>query len=240
MFENTQKLEHLAVIMDGNRRWAKLNRKSVKEGHEVGGERLSDLMEWCIDFEIKYLTVYAFSLDNWKRDIDEINDIMSLLIDFLNRKMDKLNSNGIRIKIIGVNDRLSEEIVRKIKKVENDTKANNKLIVNIAFNYTGRREIIDVAKIVAKNFKNDLIRLEDIDEKLFSNNLYYGGNVPDPDLVIRTSGEYRISNFLLWEIANSELFFTDVYWPDFSKVLLEEIINNFKKRERRYGGTIKR
>ena len=230
MLEKANKLNHLAVIMDGNRRWAKHNNLNIKDGHRAGAEKLSEFVKWCIDFNIKYLTVYAFSTENWKRDENEVNDIMALL-------KDKFKKDGVKIKVIGVDDGVEKSIINQINEIEKYTENNNKLQLNIAFNYGGRREIIDTTKKIIGQIKNNDISIEDVDEELFKKNLYYG-DIPDPDLVIRTGNEYRLSNFLLWEIAYSELCITDVYWPDFSKELLNDIINNFNKRERRYGGTI--
>lgn len=238
MVEKVSNLNHLAVIMDGNRRWAKTNNVSVKAGHKAGAEKLSDFVKWCIDFNIKYLTVYAFSTENWKRDKDEVNDIMSLLKDYLTIKKDDFYKSGVKLKVIGVEDNVNEDIVNKVKSIEEYTKNNDKIQLNIAFNYGGRREIVDAVKNISKNVKDGILKIEDINEDLFKHYLYYG-DIPDPDLMIRPGGDYRISNYLLWEVAYSEFYFTNTYWPDFSKELLENIINNFNKRERRYGGTVK-
>lgn len=239
MAENIKNLTHLAVIMDGNRRWAKSKGLSIKEGHRAGADTLSKMIDWCIDFEIKYLTIFAFSTENWKREKEEINGIMSLLRDYLSSKRDDFMKKKIKVKSIGVEDNIDKDIVESVKKIENDTINNDVIQVNIAFNYGGRTEILNVAKKIAGDVKNGLIMMDDINENIFKKYLYYG-NIPDPDLVIRTGGEVRISNFLLWEMAYSEFYFTDVFWPNFSKDLLNDIINNFKRRERRYGGTIKK
>lgn len=239
MAENLKELKHLAIIMDGNRRWAKSRGLSIKNGHRAGADTLSNTINWCIDFGIKYLTVYAFSTENWKRDPSEINDIMSLLREYLSSKEKEFNKNCIRVKAIGIENNVDKDIIEKVKKIEENTKNNNVLQVNIAFNYGGRTEVLDVVKKIAKKVQDGTLKVDDIDDKIFKENLYYG-DIPDPDLVVRTGGEFRISNFLLWEIAYSEFYFTDVFWPDFSKELLSDIINNFKKRERRYGGTIKK
>ena len=237
--EESRKLNHLAIVMDGNRRWAKKNGKTVKDGHKEGAERLSNTVDWCIEFGIKYLTVYAFSTENWKRDSSEINDIMSLLRKYLKSKENDFNRQKVRIRVIGVDDGVDKDIIDSIKNVENSTKNNDVLNLNIAFNYGGRREILDVTKQISQQVKDGLLKVEDIDEKVFKSRLYYG-DTPDPDLILRTGGEYRISNFLLWEMAYSEFYFDSVLWPDFSREMLIEIINNFKNRERRYGGTIKK
>lgn len=235
MVENNTNLKHLAIIMDGNRRWAKKNGASVKDGHKAGAEKLSEFVKWCIEFNIKYLTVYAFSTENWKRDKEEVDDIMSLLNRYLSMKKDEFYDSGVKVKMIGVEDNINIDTLKKIKDIEEYTKNNNKIQLNIAFNYGGRREILDATKKIVSEVKSDKISIEDIDEELFKENLYYG-NIPDPDLMIRPGGDYRISNYLLWEMAYSEFYFTKTYWPDFSKKLLEDIINNFNTRERRYGG----
>lgn len=235
MVENNTNLKHLAIIMDGNRRWAKENGASVKDGHKAGAEKLSEFVKWCIEFNIKYLTVYAFSTENWKRDKEEVDDIMSLLNRYLSMKKDEFYDSGIKVKMIGVEDNINIDTLKKIKDIEEYTKNNNKIQLNIAFNYGGRREILDATKKIVSEVKSGKISIEDIDEELFKEYLYYG-NIPDPDLMIRPGGDYRISNYLLWEMAYSEFYFTRTYWPDFSKKLLEDIINNFNTRERRYGG----
>lgn len=235
MAEEANKLNHLAIIMDGNRRWARQSGKTVKEGHNEGAKKLSDSMDWCIELGIKYLTLFAFSTENWKRDKHEIDDIMSLLRHYLKSKRDDFLKKGIRIKWIGTENNVDRDIVEDIKKLELDTKDKGVLYVNVAFNYGGRMEILDTTKKLCKLVKNGIINIDDIDELTFKNSLYYG-NIPDPDLIIRTGGANRVSNFLLWEMAYSEFYFTDTFWPAFDKNLLSEIIDNFKKRERRYGG----
>lgn len=239
MMEKSSELNHLAIIMDGNRRWAKRNNKSIQDGHKAGAEKLNEIIDWCIEFSIKYLTVFAFSTENWKRDENEINYIMSLIRKYLSSKENDFDKKGIKIKAIGIEDKIDEDIIKSVRKIEENTKNNNVMQLNIAFNYGGRTEIIDVTKRIAKQVKDGSLKIEDINENIFKNNLYYG-NISDPDLIIRTGGEFRISNFLLWEMAYSEFYFTDNLWPDFNKDLLLNIINNFKMRERRYGGTIKK
>lgn len=238
MVEKVSNLNHLAVIMDGNRRWARENGVSVKDGHKAGAEKLSEFVKWCIDFNIRYLTVYAFSTENWKRDKDEVDDIMSLLNNYLSIKKDDFYKSGVKLKMIGAEDNVDKDILMKIKSIEDYTKDNDKIQLNIAFNYGGRMEILDAVKKIVNDVQNGELNIKDINEELFRKKLYYG-DIPDPDLMIRPGGDYRISNYLLWEIAYSEFYFTNTYWPDFSKDLLADIINNFSKRERRYGGTVK-
>jgi undecaprenyl diphosphate synthase len=239
MDSEKNKLNHLAIIMDGNRRWAKSCGKTVKEGHSEGAKRLSEVTDWSIEFGIKCLTLFAFSTENWKRDKQEIEGIMFLLRQYLRSKRDDFLKKGIKVKWIGIENGVDKDIVDDIRELELETKNNDVLQVNVAFNYGGRTEILDTVKKLCRQVKNGVINIDDIDESTFSNNLYYG-NLVGPDLIIRTGGTYRISNFLLWEMAYSELYFTDTFWPAFNKNLLSEIINNFKNRERRYGGTIEK
>ncbi|HSQ97972.1 MAG TPA: polyprenyl diphosphate synthase [Rickettsiales bacterium] len=239
MQDGVNRLNHLAIIMDGNRRWAEQMTKTVREGHEEGAKRLSDVVDWCIELGIKCLTLFAFSTENWKREKSEIDNIMSLLRRYLKSKRDDFLEKGVKIKWIGVEDGVDRDIIEDIRKLELETKDKTVLQVNVAFNYGGRREILDATKRLCKQVKNGIINIDDIDEMTFRNNLYYG-NIVDPDLIIRTGGTNRVSNFLLWEMAYSEFFFADRFWPAFDKDLLSEIINNFEKRERRYGGTTKK
>ena len=235
--ETENKLDHLAIIMDGNRRWAKLNNKTTKEGHKAGAEKLVEVVKWCIELDIKYLTVYAFSTENWKRDETEINDIMFLLKEFLSSKVEDFKKENIKLKVIGSEEKVDKDIINKVREIEKSTLNNTKLQLNIAFNYGGRQEIVDIAKNIAKDILSSKIKVENITEDVLKKYLYYG-DIPDPDILIRTGSDARISNFLLWEVAYSELYFTDEFWPDFTKNTLVNIINNFKKKERRYGGTI--
>ena len=232
------KINHIAIILDGNRRWAKENGLSVYEGHKCGAEKIADVVDWSIEADIRYLTLYTFSTENWKREKQEVDGIMSLFRNYLFKKLDKLFEKNICIKIIGSRNNLDNDIVTRINEVEEKTKNNSKLQINIAFNYGGRREIIDVSKKIAVLYKDGLIKLGDINENFFQQNLYFG-NIPDPDIILRTGNRNRVSNFLLWELAYSELFFIDEYWPAFNKDLFNQIINNFNMRVRTYGGTKK-
>jgi undecaprenyl diphosphate synthase len=224
-------MKHLGIIMDGNRRWAKKNGKSIYEGHKVGLDKLIEVVDMCRNKKIEFLTIFAFSNENWNRTDEEVKDLMELIDFFLEKNTNNYKKNNIKVKIIGRRDnRLSENILKKIENIENITSDCNGFQLNIAFNYGGRQEIIDVVKKIVKSN----IDYNDIDEKIFANNLYYG-NIPEPDMIIRTSGEQRISNFLLWEMAYSEFYFTDSYWPEFNENLLDKILENFNRRERRHG-----
>lgn len=234
-FVNVENLpEHIAIIMDGNRRWAKENNLDTASGHKEGAENLKRIAKFANKIGIKYLTVYAFSTENWKRTKEEVGAIMKLLkfyiLDFF-----KSYDNNIKVRVIGRTDDLPKDIYSEIKKVEEKTKNNTGLVLNIAFNYGGRDEITTATKKIAEKVKNGELNIEDITEELISNNLYTAGQ-PDPDLLIRTSGEERISNFLTWQISYSEFVFTDKYWPAFSNQDLLETIAIYQKRTRRFGG----
>lgn len=234
-FVNVENLpEHIAIIMDGNRRWAKENNLDTASGHKEGAENLKRIAKFANKIGIKYLTVYAFSTENWKRTKEEVGAIMKLLkfyiLDFF-----KSYDNNIKVRVIGRIDDLPKDIYSEIKKVEEKTKNNTGLVLNIAFNYGGRDEITTATKKIAEKVKNGELNIEDITEELISNNLYTAGQ-PDPDLLIRTSGEERISNFLTWQISYSEFVFTDKYWPAFSNQDLLETIAIYQKRTRRFGG----
>ena len=234
-FVNVENLpEHIAIIMDGNRRWTKENNLDTASGHKEGAENLKRIAKFANKIGIKYLTVYAFSTENWKRTKEEVGAIMKLLkfyiLDFF-----KSYDNNIKVRVIGRTDDLPKDIYSEIKKVEEKAKNNTGLVLNIAFNYGGRDEITTATKKIAEKVKNGELNIEDITEELISNNLYTAGQ-PDPDLLIRTSGEERISNFLTWQISYSEFVFTDKYWPAFSNQDLLETIAIYQKRTRRFGG----
>lgn len=220
--------EHIAIIMDGNRRWAKKRNLPISIGHKTGAETLQRIIESCIDIEIKYLTVYAFSTENWNRSPEEVEDLMKLFRDYL-IKVEKDNKDrNVRIRIIGDINRFDEDIRNKVISLQNKTKDNTGLVLNIALNYGGRNEIINAIKSLSKE------ELENLDIYSFSKKLYTYPS-PDPDLIIRTAGEQRISNFLLWQCAYSEFWYTDVLWPDFSKENLIEAITDYSNRERKFG-----
>ena len=235
MEETINKPQHIAIIMDGNRRWAKQRNLDAKFGHKKGAETLENIAKYCNKIGIKYLTVYAFSTENWKRTKEEVGAIMLLLQNYLDIFAKTADSENIKIKMLGSREGLSEGLLRKIDNTIESTKNNTGLTFNIAFNYGGRDEIIKVVKDIACKVKNGNINIEDIDEKLISESLYTKG-MPDPDLMIRTSGEIRTSNFLPWQLVYSEFYFTNKLWPDFSTEDLDNAILEYSKRTRKFGG----
>ena len=232
--KENNKLEHIAIIMDGNGRWAARRGLPRSMGHRKGAEVVKEITRAAGELGIKYLTLYAFSTENWNRSEDEVKTLMGLLRDYLQSDLKEVQENNVRIRFIGEREMLDADIVRKMAEIEVDTLRNTGMTLCIALSYGSRQEIINAVKKTAALVKEGDISLNDVDVKLFSDMLYTK-DMPDPDLVIRTSGEQRISNYLLWQIAYAEFFFTDVLWPDFNKKLLEDIIKNFNMRERRYG-----
>lgn len=226
---------HVAIIMDGNGRWAKLHGKLTKEGHRAGAASIQRTVDAAIELGIEYITLYAFSVDNWKRSEEEVDALMNLMREFLKKEKKDIKDKDIRIIVIGRRARLPEDIVNEINSLMDETKNNNKLKLVIALNYGGRSEIADGAKDLCRDVLSGRMSIENIDEELFSKYLYTK-DIPDPDLFIRTSGEMRISNFLLWQLSYTELYITPVLWPDFKKENLIEAVEEFKKRQRRYGG----
>ena len=226
--------EHIAIIMDGNRRWAKKNNLTTPQGHKEGAENLKRISKFANKLGIKYLTVYAFSTENWKRSKEEVGAIMKLLnfyiLDFF-----KSYDENIKVNVIGRMSDIPDDLRKEIKSVEEKTKDNTGLVLNIAFNYGGRDEIVSAVKNIARDVVEGKIKIEEITEDTVSNNLYTA-NQPDPDLLIRTSGEERISNFFPWQISYSEFVFTDKYWPEYSNTDLLESIQIYQKRTRRFGG----
>lgn len=232
MTENV--LKHIAIIMDGNGRWAKSRGLSRNAGHKKGAETLLEIAKAAKDIGVKFLTVYAFSTENWNRSKEEVSGLMNLLREYLDKNFDELKKDNARIVFIGERDMLDKDIVEKIEKLEQQTKSNDGVMLQVALSYGSRQEIVSAVKKLAMLVAKKEVSPKDINENIFSSLLYTAG-VPDPDLVIRTSGEQRISNYLLWQIAYSELFFTNTLWPDFTKEELINIVDNFKTRERRYG-----
>ena len=227
-------LNHIAVMMDGNGRWATKRGLPRTAGHKKGAEVVVQIAKAAKEFGVKYLTLYAFSTENWKRSPEEIGALMQLLRQYLDKNFKELEQNDVKIRFIGERYMLDADIVEKMERLEQKTAENKSLVLQIALSYGSRQEILNTAKEIAERVKNGDMQLQDIDEQTFSAMLYTGG-VPDPDLLIRTSGEQRISNYLLWQIAYSELFFTKTLWPDFAKEEFKSIIENYQTRERRYG-----
>ncbi len=226
---------HIAIIMDGNRRWAKNNNLDVRLGHKKGAETLEKIVRYCNKIGIKYLTVYAFSTENWKRSKEEVGALMILLQTYLDDFAKRADTENIKIKMIGEKNNLSKTLVKGIDKAINRTKDNTGLTLNVAFNYGGRAEIVNAIKSISESVKNNELDINDINEELVSNSLLTKG-MPDPDLLIRTSGEIRTSNFLPWQLVYSEFYFTQKLWPDFTEEDLDEAIREYEKRNRKYGG----
>jgi len=224
--------DSVAVIMDGNGRWAKRRLMPRSMGHRAGMERVKDIVRWSSDIGIKALTLYAFSTENWKRPKEEVSVLMSLLIEYLKKELAELLSENVRFKVIGIDEGLPKEVLAILRDSEDATKNNTGLHLNVAVNYGGRREITDAVKSIIDDVKNG--KISDVDEQTISDHLYTAGE-PDPDLVIRTSGELRISNFLLYQIAYSEFYFTDVSWPDFDEKEYFKALKEYEKRQRRFG-----
>lgn len=227
---NEKNVNHLAIIMDGNRRWAKSKGLPTLLGHKKGYDKVKEVADWCIQRNILALSVFAFSTENWKRSKKEVEYLMNLLRNALKNEVDEFHKKGIKIKIIGQKERLSKDIQTYISEAEDKTKENKKLLLQIAISYGGRAEIVDAVKrVVLKN-----LLAHEINEQTIEQHLWTAGT-KDPDLIIRTSGEQRVSGFLTWQGVYSELYFTKVYWPDFSKKDLDEAIAEFQNRQRRYG-----
>lgn len=225
---------HIAIIMDGNRRWAKLNNKNKMFGHREGMFRIREIVEECVKLGVESLTVYAFSTENWGREKDEVSYLMNLLLEFSKTMIKSLNDAGVKINIFGDIERLPERTRISVLKSIEKTSRNNKLNFNIALNYGSRTEISLAVRKITKDVVNGKIDIGDINEELISKNLYSTGQ-NDPDLIIRTSGEKRLSNFLLYQAAYSEFYFTDVLWPDFTSKELNIAIIEYQNRNRRYG-----
>lgn len=226
---------HVAIILDGNGRWAKKRLMPRNYGHLQGAKTVEKICEDAYNIGIKYLTVYAFSTENWNRSDDEVEALMKLLRNYLKDCIKRTNNNNMKVRVIGERKRLSEDIVKKIEELEESSKNNTGLNFTIAINYGSRDEIKRAVKNIAKDVENGNISSEDISENLIENYLDTSG-IPAPDLLIRTSGEERLSNFLLWQLAYSEFYFTDVLWPDFTKEDLLTAIRYYNGRERRFGG----
>lgn len=222
---------HVGIIMDGNGRWAKANGKSRFEGHKAGTDNLRQILKSSVEFGVKMLTIYAFSTENWKRPPFEVMGLMRILEEVIDRELKELHKNGVQLRHIGRLERLKPGIRKKVLHAVEMTKNNNELVLNVAFNYGGRQEIVDAVQRVVE----DNIAPEDITEALLSSYMYTA-NCPDPDLIIRTSGEFRTSNFLIWQAAYAEYYITPTYWPAFNKAEYYQALQSFGQRDRRYGG----
>ena len=225
---------HIGIIMDGNRRWAKENGKSVPYGHKEGAKTLEKIVRYANKIGLKYITVYAFSTENWKRAEEEVKALMTLLQNYLDDYSKRADTENIRVKILGNVDALSEGMQKSIQRCMERTKNNTGVTFNIALNYGGRDEIVRAVKEIAKKVKNGELKEDEITEHIISANMYTA-NMPDLDLIIRTSGELRLSGFLTWQSVYSELYFINKKWPDFSEEDLDEAIKVYNKRVRKFG-----
>lgn len=222
---------HVGMIMDGNGRWAKERGKNRLEGHKAGTENLRRILESSVEFGVKMLTIYAFSTENWRRPPLEVLGLMKILEDVIDRELTELHQKGVQLRHIGELDKLQPVIRQKVIQAIELTKNNDRLILNVAFNYGGRAEILEAIKKMIR----DQVKPDDVTEDLLSCYMYTG-DAPDPDLIIRTSGEFRTSNFLIWQAAYAEYYFTPTYWPDFGKDEYYQALLAFSQRDRRYGG----
>ena len=237
LYDNQQLPRHIAIIMDGNGRWAQKRLMPRQVGHKAGIEALRRTIETIIDLGIPVLTVYAFSTENWKRPADEVNHLMSLLLEYLTNELSKLHEKNIKLNILGDEQALSDRIRKELAVACSTTAGNTGLLLNIALNYGGRNEIVKAAKTIAQKVRDREIEIEDINESTIEEHLYSKG-VPEPDLLIRTAGEMRISNFLLWQIAYTEIWITDVLWPDFNREVILDAIGDYLKRDRKFGAAL--
>ena len=228
--------KHIAIIMDGNGRWAKNKGLLRNLGHQNGAKTVKKIVEACAEINVRYLTLYAFSTENWNRPKLEVELLMKLLISSLKKELDTLQKNNIKLTTIGNINLLPKKVYKELTDVIDKTKNNNHLTLTLALSYGSREELTKTIKEISLKVKNNLISPENIDKSVINNHLYTR-NLPDVDLLIRTSGEQRISNFLLWQIAYAELYFTETLWPDFTKENLFEAILNYQNRERRFGKT---
>lgn len=230
---------HVAIIMDGNGRWAKRKGNMRSFGHKAGVDSVRDITEACAQIGVKYLTLYTFSTENWNRPKAEVNALMHILVNTLRKEADNLNENNIKLATIGQTGRFPDKCQRKLREVIELTKDNDGLHLCLALSYSGRWDITEAVKKLAMQVKEGTLDPNEIDNKLIDNQLSTAA-IPDPDLIIRTSGEYRISNFLLWQLAYSELFITETYWPDFRREELYKAISSYQKRDRRFGALEKK
>lgn len=236
MIDETKLPKHIAIIMDGNGRWAKSKGKNRVFGHRNGTEAVHKVVEAAARMQIEHLTLYAFSTENWNRPQQEVSTLMDLLIRALRRELNKMIKNNIQLKSIGDISKLPKEVEKELTDTINKTEKNDGMILTLALNYGARQELTQAMQQIAAKVKNNIISPENVDETIINEHLYTQ-NLPPVDLLIRTSGEQRISNFLLWQIAYAELYFSEVLWPDFNEKHFEEAITSYQKRERRFGKT---
>jgi undecaprenyl diphosphate synthase len=222
--------QHIAIIMDGNGRWAQSRGLPRLAGHRAGTENLRNIIRACVEFGVKYLTIYAFSTENWGRPEEEVSGLMGIFDEVFERELAELHKQGARLNHIGNLDQVRPSLQEKVRKGMELTRNNDRLVLNVAFNYGGRDEIVQAVRSIVR----DGLKPEDVTEEIISQHLFTAG-IPDPDLVIRTSGEQRISNFLIWQAAYAEWVFPQTYWPDFGREQLQAAIQEFGRRERRYG-----
>lgn len=227
--------KHIAIIMDGNGRWAKKRKLPRTMGHKAGVETIRRVLKEADKLGVKYMTLYAFSTENWKRPKDEVNALMKLLIQYLRQEINELHKNGVKINVLGDISKLPLECQKEINSSVVKTENNTGITMNIALNYGGRDEIIRATKLIVEDILSGKIKKEDIDDKIFEEHLYTK-RIPDPDIIIRPSGEQRLSNFLLWQCAYSEFWYSDICWPDFKEEDLRKAIYDFQNRDRRFGG----
>lgn len=226
--------KHIAIIMDGNGRWAKQQGEVRLFGHTSGVEAVREVLKGCVDLGVRYLTLYAFSTENWNRPKEEVDGLMNLMVETIANEVEELNANNVRLRSIGDESKLPEACRNELNKAKKETSSNKQVDLILALNYSARWEIMHAVKNIAQKVERKEISAADIDEPFFESELALT-NIPDPELLIRTSGEYRLSNFLLWQIAYAELYFTDKLWPDFSREDLYKAVLDYQGRERRFG-----
>lgn len=229
---------HVAIIMDGNGRWAQKRGLKRTKGHQKGAEVLKKISEYVYDKKIKVLSVFAFSTENWKRDKEEVDYLMDLFLKAFKDNFDAVKKKGVKIVFSGLKDKLSDKVVKAMEKMSEETKNNNNGVFNICLNYGGQDEIVNASKKISEDVLNGNLSIDDINKDSFGKYLF--NDLPPIDLLIRTSGEYRISNFMLWQMAYAELYFTDVLWPDFDEKQMDKAIEVFNNRDRRFGGVKKK
>ncbi|HHV47118.1 MAG TPA: isoprenyl transferase [Tissierellia bacterium] len=227
--------EHIGIIMDGNGRWAKKRGLPRTAGHREGVKRVTEIVEAAFKINVKYLSLYAFSTENWKRPSDEIEALMKLLVQYINKEIERIHKNNIKVQVMGDITKLPQSVVKEVNRAIDLTKDNTGMVLNIGLNYGGRDEIIRAVKQILEDFKLGKIKPEDINDSSFKDYLYTK-EMPDPDLLIRPSGELRLSNFMLYQVAYTEFWYSDIYWPDFREEHLYQAIIDYQKRDRRFGG----